>query len=71
MKIRARDHCGPVASHPIMATQPNTGANHQYLRTRDRRLFFFFFLFNVGAAIISLFQGPSQRRRSNPRLLQS
>ena len=54
-----------------MATQPNTGANHQYLRTRDRRLFFFFFLFNVGAAIISLFQGPSQLRRSNPRLLQS
>src|ERR1035441_3895975 len=58
MKRRARDHCGPVASHPVGSTQPNTGGKHQYLRTRDRRLFFFF-LFNVGAAIISLSRGCS------------
>src|SRR3954468_7254852 len=49
--IRARDHLGPVAIQPIIPTPNNTGANSQYLRTRDRDFFFFFLLVGDGAMI--------------------
>ena len=54
--IRARDHFGPVAIHPIIPTPTNTGTTHQYLPTNDR-LFFFFFLLIWGAAMISFSGG--------------
>jgi hypothetical protein len=54
--IRARDHLGPVAIHPIIPTPTNTGTNDQYLRTSERLCFFFFLLIG-GAAMISLSGG--------------
>ena len=66
--IRARDHRGPVATHPIIATPTSTGANHQYLRTGDW-LLIFFFLLTGGPAMISFSKGAAnsgEQIRYNP-----